>query len=117
MLGGPLFQKYGVYLDRVTVAQPPYEYESRLQGDVSWSISKLAPDGTLIHTIWRLPSSNATSSETEATCDTWLVPFLFDLELLRHRYQQELRPYLGNPKREDLTLQLWIEAIEEDRAD
>ena len=31
MLGGPLFQKYGVYLDRVTVAQPPYEYESRLQ--------------------------------------------------------------------------------------
>ncbi len=31
MLGGPLFKKYGVYLDRVTVAQPPYEYESRLQ--------------------------------------------------------------------------------------
>ena len=31
MLGGPLFQKYGVYLDRVTVARPPYEYESRLQ--------------------------------------------------------------------------------------
>jgi hypothetical protein len=31
MLGGPLFQKYGVYLDRVTVAQPPYEYESRIQ--------------------------------------------------------------------------------------
>jgi hypothetical protein len=31
MLGGPLFQKYGVYLDRVTIAQPPYEYESRLQ--------------------------------------------------------------------------------------
>lgn len=28
MLGGPLFQKYGVYLDLVTVAQPPYEYES-----------------------------------------------------------------------------------------
>ena len=31
MLGGPLFRKYGVYLDRVTVAQPPYGYESRLQ--------------------------------------------------------------------------------------
>ena len=31
MLGGPLFKKYGVYLDQVTVAQPPYEYESRLQ--------------------------------------------------------------------------------------
>jgi hypothetical protein len=31
VLGAPLFQKYGVYLDRVTVAQPSYEYESRLQ--------------------------------------------------------------------------------------
>jgi hypothetical protein len=42
-----------------------------------------------------------------------IVPF--DLKLLRDRYDQELRPYLGNPKREDLTLKLWIEAIEEDR--
>ena len=40
----------------------------------------------------------------------------FDIGLLRERYQTELRPYLGNPKREDLTLKLWIEAIEEDRA-
>jgi hypothetical protein len=44
-----------------------------------------------------------------------LIPF--DLDLLRERYQAELRPYLGNPKREDLTLKLWIDAIEEDRAD
>jgi hypothetical protein len=41
----------------------------------------------------------------------------FDLDLFRERYQSELRPYLGNPKREDLTLKLWIEAISEDRAD
>jgi hypothetical protein len=40
----------------------------------------------------------------------------FDLDLLRERYETELRSYLGNPKREDLTLQLWIDAIEEDRA-
>ena len=40
----------------------------------------------------------------------------FDTTILRERYQKELRPYLGNPKREDLTLRLWIEAIEEERA-
>jgi hypothetical protein len=40
----------------------------------------------------------------------------FDLAILRERYLSEQRPYLGNPKREDLTLQLWIDAIEEDRA-
>jgi hypothetical protein len=39
----------------------------------------------------------------------------FDLALLRERYQKELRWQLGNPAREDLTLQLWTEAIEEER--
>jgi hypothetical protein len=39
-----------------------------------------------------------------------------DTAKLQERYQKELRPYLGNPEREDLTLQLWIEAIEEERA-
>jgi hypothetical protein len=30
-------------------------------------------------------------------------------------YAAEQRPYLGNPKREDLTHELWIEAVEEQR--
>ena len=38
-----------------------------------------------------------------------------DLEVLKKRYQKELRWQLGNPEREDLTLRLWIEAIEEER--
>jgi hypothetical protein len=39
-----------------------------------------------------------------------------DLDVLKERYQKELRPYLGNPEREDLTLKLWIEIIEEERS-
>lgn len=39
-----------------------------------------------------------------------------DLAELRRRYEQELRPYLGRPEREDLTLQLWIDAMTEERA-
>jgi len=38
-----------------------------------------------------------------------------DLDLLRKRYSAELRPYLGRPEREDLTLNLWIEMIQESR--
>ena len=38
-----------------------------------------------------------------------------DLDLLRKRYSAELRPYLGRPEREDLTLKLWIEMIHESR--
>ena len=40
----------------------------------------------------------------------------FDLEILKERYQSELRWQLGNPEREDLTLRLWIEAIAEERS-
>jgi hypothetical protein len=39
----------------------------------------------------------------------------FDLNVLKERYEKELRPDLGNSRREDLTLKLWIEAIEEER--
>lgn len=38
----------------------------------------------------------------------------FDVGLLKDRYEKELRPYLGNPARGDLTLRLWLEAIEEE---
>ncbi len=38
-----------------------------------------------------------------------------ELEILKERYKRELRWQLGNPEREDLTLKLWIEMIEEDR--
>ena len=39
----------------------------------------------------------------------------FDLALLRKGYVTEQRPYLGHLKREDLTLQLRIDAIQEKR--
>jgi hypothetical protein len=36
-----------------------------------------------------------------------------DVAVLRDRYERELRPILGSPEQEDLTLNLWIEIIEE----
>jgi hypothetical protein len=36
-----------------------------------------------------------------------------NLNILQERYREELRPYLGNPGREDLTLELWIEMAQE----
>jgi hypothetical protein len=41
---------------------------------------------------------------------------LFDLGVLKNRYEKELRWQLGNPQREDLTLRLWMEMIEEERS-
>jgi hypothetical protein len=39
-----------------------------------------------------------------------------DLEVLKERYHKELRWQLGNPEREDLTLRLWVEAIQEEKS-
>jgi hypothetical protein len=36
-----------------------------------------------------------------------------DIDVLRKRYAEELRYKLGRPEREDLTLALWIEIIQE----
>ena len=115
MLGGVLYKKYGIYLGRVTVAQVPYEYESRLQGMFPRTFRHL-------HLMAFDPYDLAlTKLERNIERDRNDVRYLartvpFDLDLLRECYRVEQRPYLGNPKREDLTLQLWIEAIEEDRA-
>src|ERR1700738_4393359 len=114
MFGGPLFKKYGVYLDRVTVARPPYEYESRLQEMFPGAFQNLRlmaldPYDLALTKLER-------NIERDRSDVRYLArPVALDLTLLRDRYDQELRPYLGNPKREDLTLKLWIEAIEEDR--
>lgn len=90
MLGGPLFQKYGVYLDHVTVAQPPYEYESRLQ--------EMFP-GTFRHLrLMALDSYDLALTKLERNIErdrndvlylARTVPF--DLGLLRERYQTEHR--------------------------
>lgn len=38
------------------------------------------------------------------------VAGLIDAQVLKERYRKELRLYLARPEREDLTLNLWIEA-------
>ena len=115
MLGGPLFRKYGLYLDRVTVVQPPYEYESRLREMFAGAFQHLRlmaldPYDLALTKLER----NIERDRSDVRYLARTVPF--DLNLLRERYATEMRPYLGNPVREDLTLRLWIEAIEEDRA-
>jgi hypothetical protein len=111
---GRLHRKHGVYLDYVTIAAFPYEYEERLIAMFPGAFQKL-------HLFALDPYDLAlTKLERNIQRDRDDVRFLaerhpFDLAELRRRYHEELRPYLGNPKREDLTLDLWVEAIEEDR--
>jgi hypothetical protein len=115
MRGGELHQNYKVYLDHVGLTQPPYDYESRLREMFPGAfrhlrLMALDPYDLALTKLER----NIGRDRSDVRYLARTVPF--DLNILRERYTIELRPYLSNPDREDLTLQFWIEDIEEDRA-
>jgi hypothetical protein len=115
MQGSALHKKYKIYLDRVGVAHVPENYEDRL--------TEMFP-GTFKHLrLLALDPYDLALSKLERNIqrDRDDVKHLartlpLDLEVLKERYQNELRWQLGNPKREDLTLRLWIEAIQEEQS-
>lgn len=114
--GGELHQRFGVYLDRVSMATPPCNYKERLReifpGAFAW-LRLLVPDA---YDLALLKLDRNVQRDREDA--KWLArTALLDLGELRRRYREELRPYLVGPiERHDLTLKLWIEMIEEDRA-
>jgi len=113
--GSELHIRYGVYLDLVGVAPLPEDYESRLTEIFPGAFKK-------IRLLALDPYDIALSKlERNTQRDRDDVKYLartlpMDLRLLAQRYEEELKPILGNPERESLTLRLWIEAIEEERA-
>ena len=114
ILGGPLHQRYRIYLDRVAVAAIAESYEDRL-------VEMFAGAYLNLHLMALDPYDLALSKlERNSQKDRDDVRFLartipFDLDILQERYATELRWQLGVPKREDLTLQLWLDVIREDR--
>ncbi len=115
MRHGPLHKKYKIYLDRVGVAHVPEDYEDRLTGifpGVFKHLRLLAldPYDLALSKLER----NIQRDRDDVKHLARTVPL--DLQVLKDRYQKELRWQLGNPEREDLTLRLWIEAIEEEQS-
>jgi hypothetical protein len=115
MQGSLLHKKYKIYLDRVGVAKAPENYEDRLT-EIFPGVFKhlrllaLNPYDLALSKLER----NIQRDRDDVKHLAKTVPL--DLEVLKERYQKELRWQLGNPEREDLTLRLWIEAIEEERS-
>ena len=112
--GSTLHQTHGVYLDVVTVATLPDSYEDRLTELYPGRFRHLRllaldPYDLVLAKITRNADRDRGDLEYLATA----IPL--DPSILRDRYRREMRDYLGVPEREDLTLDLWIEIIEETR--
>jgi hypothetical protein len=112
--GGALHKKYRIYLDPVTVAHVPEAYEDRLSEMFAGEFKNLR--------LMALDPYDLALSKLERNIerDRNDVRFLartipFDPEVLDRRYKEELRPFVNNTKRADLTMELWLEMIQEDR--
>lgn len=114
--GGELHRRFGVFIDRVAVATPPASFETRLRSIFAGAFARLhlfVPDAC---DLALLKLERNTQRDREDV--KWLArATALDLDELRRRYREELRPYLTGPdRRHDQTLALWVEMIEEDRA-
>lgn len=112
--GSALHKKYKVYLQVVGIAPIPIDYEDRLTEMFPKTFSNirllaLDPYDLALSKIER----NTQRDRDDVKHLARTVPL--DLRVLTNRYHEELRSDLGNPTREDLTLKLWIESIEEER--
>lgn len=112
--GSRLHKKYKVYLQVVGVATVPDNYEDRLTEMFPLTLKYLRllaldPYDLALSKLER----NTQRDRDDVRHLARTVPF--DLNMLKTRYEKELRPFLGNPEREDLTVALWVEAIEEER--
>jgi len=107
----PLAHRHKVYLQRVTVTELPEDYQSRLTEMFPNQFRKLrlyAPDPYDLM-LSKLERNSAKDREDAVYLFTELK---LDSTVLEKRYQNELRPNLGNPTREDLTLKLWLEMFQ-----
>ena len=113
--GSSLHTKHGVCLTVVKMASLPYYYQERLNEPFRGAFRQLQ---LLVLDPYDLALSKLRrNSEVDIEDVKYLgtsVPL--DVQVLRLRYYEEVRPYLtGPPERGDSTVDLWCDAIEESR--
>ncbi len=112
--GSPLSKKHGIYLDRVGIAAIPEDYDDRLvemfpEAYQHLRLMAVDPYDLALSKLER----NGQKDRDDVRFLARSVPL--DMDVLKQRYQSELRWQLGRPESQDLTLRLWIEMIQEDR--
>jgi hypothetical protein len=112
--GSKLHRAHGVYLDIVTVATVPDTYEERLTELYPGRFRHLR---LLALDAYDLILAKLTRNADRDRGDLEYLAAAVPLEpsVLKDRYAREMREYLAVPEREDLTLDLWIDIIEETR--
>lgn len=102
-----LHQKHGVYWQHVGIVTVPENYQDRLIPMFPTAFRRILLLGLEAHDL------ALSKLERNSSRDREDIKFLanaapLDLSVLERRYQTELRPYLANAERHDLTIRLWL---------
>lgn len=104
-----LAKKYKLYFQHVTVADVPENYAERLIEMFRGGFSHMRLFALEVHDLVLAKLIRNYTVDLEDA--KYLAKSgVLNPGLLRERYEQELRPYLANQEKHDLTLQLWLEA-------
>jgi hypothetical protein len=114
--GTPLAKQHRVYLDIVTVALVPDDYDKRLIDFSPDVFANLRLKAFERHDLALAKLGRNQDHDREDVKRLAMGPGL-DIEVLRDRYKRELRYQFGNPEHEDLSLDLWCEMITEVQAE
>jgi hypothetical protein len=111
-LGTALSHKHRLYLQFVTICEFPDDFEDRLidlaPGQFSHlRLRALAPEDLVLSKLTRNSPKDIYDVRYLATKGA------IDPVILKKRYTENMRPYLVNTDRHDLTLELWMEEIQE----
>jgi len=108
--GSSLHHKYHVHLQFVGVVTVPENYPDRLVEMFPASHQRLRLFGLEAHDLALSKlERNAARDREDVKYLARAVPL--NADLLESRYRTELRPYLANRERHDLTMRLWLEAF------
>ena len=107
--GSALHKKHGLYLQHVTIADVPEDFAARLTELFPGAFARLRLLALDVHDVVLAKLVRNSPIDLE---DAKFLAKAGRLEknVLEMRYARELRPYLANESRHDLTLKLWLEA-------
>lgn len=109
--GSVLAEKYKIRLHDVSVTNLPEDYATRLTEMFPGTFKKLrlyAPDPY----DFILSKLERNEAKDRDDADYVFKTRQLSSQILRERYEEELRPYLANEEKHNTTLELWIEIFE-----
>lgn len=108
--GSEMARRHSLHFHRVTIAEFPEGYASRLIDLTPRGFKRLRIRAFEIHDLV-LAKLGRNSARDRADVEFLVRKGFVDQDVLQKRYEAELRPYVLNEDRHTMTLQLWLDAF------